>query len=220
MSIAVMVLGQSGTGKSTSLRNLDPSDTLLIQTVKKPLPFKAPNWQYYDKESAPKGNTFCTYNTESIIHLMRKTQRSIIVIDDAQYLLAREFLDRSSEKGFDKFTEIAVHFTNVLLAAAELDGDKRVYFLSHTEQTESGQIKAKTIGKMLDEKITVEGLLTIVMRTQVVNGNYVFSTRNNGSDTVKTPMGMFEAEQIPNDLAAVDAAICDYYDINSSSKSV
>ena len=96
-------------------------------------------------------------------------------------------------------------------AASMLPAHKRVYFLSHTDTDESGRTRAKTIGKLLNEKITVEGLLTIVLRTAVINGSYVFSTRNSGADTVKTPMDMFVDEHIPNDLAAVDAAIVAYY---------
>ena len=219
MSIAAMILGQSGTGKSTSLRNLDPANTLLIQTVKKPLPFKNSAWQYRSNEN-PSGNVFVSSDSTMVVKLMEKTQRQIIVVDDFQYLIAQEFMNRSHEKGYEKFTDMARHYYDVLMAASTQSDGKRVYLLSHTEQSESGQVKAKTIGKMLDEKITVEGLLTIVMRTSVINGNYLLNTRNNGSDTVKTPMGMFEDEQIPNDLAEVDAAICDYYDIISPSKAV
>jgi predicted ATP-dependent serine protease len=211
MSIATMILGESGTGKSTSLRNMKPAETLLIQSIKKPLPFRAKEWAYRDKEKAPAGNIFVLDDSEQIIHAMRKTQRKIIVLDDFQYILANEFMRRSSETGFTKFTEIGKHAWDILRAATELPDDVRVYILAHTETTESGKIKAKTIGKMLDEKITLEGMLTIVLRTAVVNGNYIFSTQNNGNDTVKSPMGLFESEHIDNDLAAVDKAIQDYY---------
>ena len=108
---------------------------------------------------------------------------------------------------------MAKHYFDVLTAAANLAPEKRVYLLSHTDMAESGQVKAKTIGKLLDEKITVEGLVTIVLRTHVINGQYVFSTHNSGQDTVKTPMGMFETEHIPNDLLEVDKAIVEYYSL-------
>ena len=147
---------------------------------------------------------------------MRKTQRPIIVIDDLQYLLATEFMDRAHEKGYDKFTEMARHYYDVLQAATTLPPEKRVYLLSHTDTSDTGQTKAKTIGKLLDEKITVEGLVTIVLRTHVINGQYVFSTKNNGADTVKSPLGLFDDEHIPNDLAAVDAAISTYYEISQA----
>jgi len=207
-----MVLGQSGTGKTTSLRNMNPADTLLIQVIAKPLPFRNAEW----KPVAEKGNVLIANSSESIIKAMRKTTRSVIVVDDLQYLLATEFMARAYEKGYEKFTEMALHYYNVLMAASALDDYKRVYLLSHTDTSDSGRIKAKTIGKMLDEKITVEGLLTIVFRTSVINGQYVFNTRNNGADTVKTPMGMFADEHIDNDLSAVDAAIVEYYGLKKS----
>lgn len=210
MSVATMILGQSGTGKSTSLRNMDPAQTLLIQVIAKPLPFKASSWKPVTKDG---GNIIVSSDSGAICQALRKTARPIIVIDDFQYLLATEFMARAHEKGYDKFTEMAKHYYDVLMTASSLALEKRVYMLSHTDTSESGQVKAKTIGKLLDEKITVEGLVTIVLRTHVINGQYVFSTRNSGSDTTKTPFGMFDEDHIPNDLAAVDAAIAAYYEI-------
>ena len=210
MSIATMILGTSGTGKSASLRNMNPADTLLIQTIPKPLPFRSNDW----KPVKDGGNVIVSALSETIISAMHKTSRPIVVIDDFQYLLAVEFMARASETGYGKFTEMAKHYFDVLTAAANLAPEKRVYLLSHTDMAESGQVKAKTIGKLLDEKITVEGLVTIVLRTHVINGQYVFSTHNNGQDTVKTPMGMFETEHIQNDLLEVDKAIVEYYGLN------
>ena len=102
------------------------------------------------------------------------------------------------------------------MAASQLPDHKRVYILGHTQEDENGRVKAKTIGKLLDEKITLEGLLTIVLRTTVINGQYLFTTKNSGLDTVKSPMGLFEADQIDNDLAAVDAAIFSYYGLQET----
>lgn len=212
MSIAVMVLGQSGTGKSTSLRNMNPAETLLIQVIPKPLPFRSKEWRLV-KDG---GNVIVANNAESICQAMRKTSRPIVIIDDLQYLLATEFMDRAHEKGYEKFTEMARHYYDVLTTATTLAPNKRVYLLSHTDTSEQGQVKAKTIGKLLDEKITVEGLVTIVLRTHVINGQYVFSTRNSGSDTVKTPMGLFADEHIENDLMAVDNAITEYYELSQA----
>lgn len=210
MSIAAMILGTSGTGKSTSLRNMNPAETLLIQVVKKPLPFKS-NW----KSVNDGGNIYQSDNWELIIRAMQKTTREIIVIDDLQYLLANEFMTRAHEKGYEKFTEMARHYFDVITAATNLPDYKRVYLLSHTDVSEQGQVKAKTIGKLLDEKITIEGLLTIVLRTHVINGQYVFSTKNNGSDTVKTPISLFDTDHIENDLMAVDKAIKEYYELKA-----
>jgi hypothetical protein len=207
-----MVLGQSGTGKSTSLRNMSPADTLLIQVIPKPLPFRSKDW----KSVKDGGNVIVSATSDAICAAMVKTSRPIIVVDDFQYLLATEFMERAHETGYAKFTEMARHYYDVLTTAANLPAHKRVYLLSHTDTSDTGQIKAKTIGKLLDEKITVEGLVTIVLRTHVINGQYVFSTRNNGSDTVKTPLGLFEEEHIPNDLMAVDKAITAYYDLSKA----
>ncbi len=212
MSIATMILGQSGTGKSTSLRNMKPAETLLIQVIPKPLPFRSKDW----KPVKDHGNIIVASQSGDIIQAMKRTTRPIIVVDDLQYLLATEFMERAHEKGYEKFTEMARHYYDVLTCATTLEPAKRVYLLSHTDTSDTGQTKAKTIGKLLDEKITVEGLVTIVLRTHVINGQYVFSTRNSGSDTVKTPLGLFEDEHIPNDLAAVDAAIASYYELSKA----
>lgn len=219
MSIATLILGKSGTGKSTSLRNLSPADTLLIQVIRKPLPFRSAGWTYFDKDARPTGNVFVTEDWRRIIDLMRKTKRKVIVIDDFQYLLANEFMRRTDEKGFDKFTDIAKHAWEVMSVASDLPEDVRVYLLSHVEENEStGAMKMKTIGKLLDEKITPEGLVTIVLRTTVEDGHYRFLTRNNGLDTTKSPMGLFDEDRIDNDLAQVDSAITAYYGIGQSAE--
>jgi hypothetical protein len=220
MSVACMVLGQSGTGKTTSLRNLNPAEVLLIQAVKKPLPFRATGWGPCTK-ATPDGAVIVTDNAHTIVGAMQRTHKPIIVIDDFQYILANEFMRRvldneTGNQAFAKYNEIARNAWDILMCAGKLPDSTRVYILAHTQQDESGHVKAKTIGKLLDEKITIEGLLTIVMRTAVINGQYVFSTKNNGLDTVKTPMGMFEPEHIENDLAMVDATVCDYYNLTLS----
>jgi len=217
MSIATMILGQSGTGKTASLRTLNPSDVLLIQAVKKPLSFRAKEWVPCTKGN-PEGSILVTDQAHVIVGAMTRTTKPIIVIDDFQYILANEFMRRvldneTGNQAFAKYNEIARNAWDILMTAGKLADSTRVYILAHTQEDESGRVKAKTIGKLLDEKITIEGLLTIVLRTAVINGQYLFSTQNNGSDTVKTPMGMFDDEHIPNDLAAVDAAICDYYQL-------
>lgn len=213
MSTAAFVLGESGTGKSTAMRNLDPAKTLLIQAIKKPLPFRSSGWAHLSKDG---GNMIVSDKSDTIIAAMRKTSRQVIVLDDYQYILANEFMRRTDERGYDKFTDIGRHAWDILCAASSLPDHVRVYVLSHTETNDSGRVKAKTIGRMLDEKITLEGMFSIVLRTCVINGQYLFSTRNNGQDTVKTPLGLFEAEHIENDLAAVDAAIVDYYQLQAT----
>lgn len=213
MSITTMILGESGTGKTASLRNMDPSNTALIQAVKKPLPFRSSEWQYFDKGNCRSGNMFLTDHAPTIINIIQKTRRKVIVIDDFQYIMANEFMRRTAERGFDKFTEIGKNAWDIINAAAALPDDVRVYILSHIETTEQGRTKIKTIGRMLDEKIALEGMVSIVLRTLVRDGEYLFSTRNNGSDTTKTPMGLFEPETISNDLKLVDEAIVAYYSL-------
>ena len=214
MSIATMILGESGTGKTTSLRNLDPASTLLIQTVSKPLPFRSKDWKPVVKGGS--GSIYVTDNSARMVEAMKRTSKDVIVVDDLQYLLANEFMRRVTDvevgnAAFAKYNEIARHAWDVLMAATSLADNKRVYFLSHTNTDDFGKTKIKTIGKLLDEKIVMEGLVSIVLRTVVQNGNYLFSTRNSGSDTVKSPLGLFDDELIDNDLAVVDAAIFNYY---------
>lgn len=220
MSIATMILGESGTGKSTSLRNLRPENTLLIQMVKKPLPFPSKGWNPATKEN-PSGSIFVTDQSRHIVAAMDRTAKDVIVIDDFQYLLANEFMRRvtDNEVGnsvFQKYNEIARHAWDVLMAATSLSETKRVYILSHTSTDDFGKTRIKTIGKLLDEKIVMEGLVTIVLRTIVQNGNYLFATKNSGSDTVKTPLGLFDSELIENDLHEVDAQILNYYGIQAA----
>lgn len=212
MSIATLILGESGTGKSTSLRNLDPAHTFLIQAVKKPLPFKAKGWKTR-QTLKDEGNVMQTDDAVLIEKLIRNSPHEVVVVDDFQYVMANEYMRRTDEKGYDKFVDIGKNAWNVLRAAADVAAHRRVYILAHTETDTFGRTKIKTIGKMLDEKITLEGMVTIVLRTQVRDGHYTFATQNNGSDTTKSPMGMFSEQFIENDLAAVDAAIFDYYDL-------
>lgn len=215
MSIATIILGESGTGKSSAMRHMDPAETLLIQAIRKPLPFKAKGWGSLTKEN-PSGNVLVSDNSDSIMVFMRKTKRPIIVIDDWQYILSNEYMRRSAETGYQKFTDIGVHAWNLLTLANNLAEHQRVYILAHTQQADDGSVRIKTIGKMLDEKITPEGMFSIVLRTAVVNSNYLFRTQNSGNDTVKSPIGLFDTDLIPNDLDIVDKAICDFYQVTTT----
>lgn len=217
MSISALILGESGTGKSTSLRNLDPAQTLLIQSIRKPLPFRSNDWRLV-KDG---GNIIVADKADAIIAAMRKTTRGVIVIDDFQYTMANEFMRRVTDQetgnsAFQKYNEIASAAWNIFMAASALADHKRVYFLSHSQTDDAGHSKIKTIGKLLDEKIVIEGLVTIVLNTVVQNGNYLFATRNNGANTTKSPLGLFDDELIENDLSAVDAAIFSYYGLKEA----
>lgn len=204
MAIPVMILGESGTGKSASLRNFKPDEVGIINVSGKPLPFK-------NQLKVFKSDMYFPIRKA----LLGNKELPAYVIDDAQYLMANEFMRRSDERGYDKFTEIAKNFWSLVqeVVAQQMPDDQIVYFLMHTDTADDGRVRAKTIGKMLNEKITLEGLFTIVLRTSVSDGVYTFRTVNSGSDTVKTPMGMFQTAEIDNDLKAVDTAIREYYNI-------
>lgn len=201
MSIMVMIYGQSGTGKSTSLRNFNNDDVAVINVSGKPFPFRN------DLKSA-KTNSY-----PNIMSGLPKITQPSIVIDDATYLMVDEFMSQAMIKGYDKYSMMAKNFNDLVEAARLLPDDKIVYFIGHSEQADDGREHFKTIGKMLDNYVTLEGKFTIVLKTLIKDGEYFFQTHNNGYDTVKSPMGMFESDLIPNDLKMVDEAIREYWNI-------
>lgn len=212
MSVATMILGKSGSGKSTSLRNLDPAHTLLIQCIKKPLPFKAKGWKVRESIKDA-GNVIHADDPALIEKLMKNSPHEIVVIDDYQAVMVNELMSRSSEKGYDKFTDIAKGVWNVFNTAGALAPGRRVYVLAHTQTDDMGNVSMKTVGKMVDQTLVPEGFFTIVLRTEIVNGNYMFSTQTNGQDCCKSPIGMFAEKHIENDLALVDEAIFNFYEL-------
>lgn len=203
MGTVVFILGRSGTGKSYSMRNFDPSELAIINVQGKVLPFKG----------GAKFTTKNTDNADEIISAMKAISNKVrvIVIDDFQYLMANEFMRRSNERGFDKFTDIAKNAWNVIDSIRLLPDNVIVYVMCHIDTGDDGVEKLKTIGKLLDEKIVLEGMSTIVLKTNVADGNYTFVTQNNGKDTVKSPFGMFPSRAIQNDLKYVDEKIRNYY---------
>ena len=204
MGIPILILGHSGSGKSTSLRNFRSGEISLINVIGKPLPFKG---RFV--------NTINSDKYEIIGDALATMKTKIAVIDDAQYLMANEFMRRAMERGYDKFTEIANNFwTLVNYVINELPFDTTVYFLMHIERDDAGNEKVKTIGKLLDEKITVEGMFTIVLKSIVKDGVYSFTTRSNGHDTVKSPLGMFPTYEIENDLKAVDNIVRAFWELD------
>ncbi|WP_241175603.1 ATP-binding protein [Serratia marcescens] len=210
MGIPVLILGDSGSGKSASMMKLNPDDGFLINPENKRLPFRSAGWKPRDFE-AKTGNVFFTdipADIVLIINFARRAGKKFVVVDDFQYVMGNQFMRRRSEKSFEKFTEIGGGAWDVIRA------DLIVYFLAHTEETPAGRVKMKTIGKMLDEKITVEGMFSIALRTGVTDGRYYFTTQSDGTDPVKSPIGLFDSFQIDNDLNAVDTAIREYYELN------
>lgn len=218
MSIAVMVLGESGSGKSRSMKHLDPETTMVIQPVRKPLPFKSANWKPFNKDN-PTGSVVVTDQYDLIKRCIlnaEKWGKKVIVIDDAQYIMVNESLRRSSETGFTKFTDMAKGYVDLVTTAANADNNVRVYFMTHIQTDDFGFARAKTVGKMIDSQICLEGLFSIVLRCQAKDGRHYFSTKTNGADPVKTPEEMFESGEIENDLASVDAGICDFYGLTEA----
>ena len=207
MALPVLILGESGTGKTTSLRNCPPDRFGLINVSKKPLPFR----------SALK-----PYNTDDygkIIGALKLAKAPSIVIDDSQYLMVNAFMRRSKEKGYDKYTDIAnTHWSLIDFIINSLPENMIVYLMSHTDRDQQGNEKAKTVGRMIDQYITLEGLFTIVLKTHVMDGKYTFLTHNSGFDTVKSPLGMFDTDEIDNDLLLVDNTIRDYYNLGGEAK--
>lgn len=212
MSIATLILGNSGSGKSTSLRNLDPTKTLLIQCLRKPLPFRTAGWKVRADKSG--GNIFQTDNPARIEKAMRASEHEVVVVDDYQAVMVNQLLSRTGETGYKKFEDIGKAAWDIFNAAGQLADHRRVYILAHTQTDDFGNVRMKTVGKMVDSTLVPEGYFTIVLRTQITNGIYQFSTQTNGQDCCKSPMGMFPDTLIDNDLSEVDRMICEFYGVN------
>jgi hypothetical protein len=199
MGIPVLILGESGSGKSTSMRNFEPDEIGIFNVASKPLPFR---------KKLPKVDN-ATYNT--IIKGLTEPKLKTYVIDDSQYLMAFEMFDKAKDVGYTKFTDIALHFKGLIdFVIKKTPADVIVYFMHHTEQTDTGKVKAKTSGKMLDNQLTLEGLFSIVLMAKTDGKRYYFETQSDGFSTCKSPLDMFERE-IDNDLKFVDKTIREYW---------
>lgn len=206
MGIPVLILGESGSGKSSSMRNFDINEVGIFNVASKPLPFRK-------KLNKVDGATY-----ELIQRALTNPKLKRYVIDDSQYLMAFELFDKAKIVGYGKFTDMALNFKNLIdHVIKNTPSDCIVYFLHHTQKTDLGT-KAKTVGKMLDDQLTVEGLFSIVLRTKYESGKYSFVTQTDGTDTVKSPMDMFERE-IDNDLKFVDDTIRDYWELKDKKES-
>jgi hypothetical protein len=205
MAIPVLIIGKSGSGKSTSLRNCTNNQEWgLINVLNKPLPFKG------------KIPQVVTDDYSVVMNTLAKSKAKSVVIDDAGYLITNYFMRNHSTKGagnaiFTMYNTLADNFWNLIEFIKTLPEDKIVYIIMHEDVNEFGDIKPKSIGKMLDEKICLEGMFTIVLRCIQENGKHLFVTQSDGGAVSKSPMGMFESLEIDNDLLMVDKAIRDYY---------
>ena len=203
-SVPVLLIGQSGSGKSTSLRNFTKDEVAVVNVLGKPLPFKsdikAPKCDDYDK----------------IISAIKQTKKKTIVIDDSNYLITNEFMENASVKGFDKYNILANGFFKFINAIKNIKGGKTVYLIMHEDTDENGNVKPKTIGKLLDDKVNIQGMFTVCIRSMFDNGNYIFRLKTNGQDCVKTPFGMFENDTMENDLKQFDKIVREYYDLDKT----
>lgn len=208
MGQLVFILGRSGTGKSYSMRNMDKDSYVVINVQGKILPFKG---------SGKVAMVNCDDSDDIVTYIKSYSKHfKTIVVDDFQYVMANEFMRRAMERGYDKFTEIARHAWDIAECVRSLPKEVIVYIMCHTDTDNEGIERLKTIGKLLDEKIVLEGMSTIVLKTNVSDGKYCFLTQNNGKDTTKSPAGMFPSYAIDNDLKYVDDKIRSYYEFKGA----
>lgn len=214
--IGVLLMGASGSGKSTSLRNLPPEETAIINITNKPMPFrKKENTTIVSlKDFLKQGEKEVAYDElyKRIIATIKATKKKIIVIDDSSYLMTFENFEKATNKGYDKFTTMAKNYYDLIKSAISCEDEKIVYIITHEEIDDVNQLyRPKTIGKMLSNQLVIEGLFSIVLRSLYKNGEYIFQTQSDGNSVAKSPIDMFENKEIPNDLFEVDKAIREYY---------
>jgi len=222
----ILILGESGTGKSRSMKHLDPTNTLLIQTLPKRLPFPmGDGWKYYEQDKnggGNGGNIIVTDNTDLICSLMGKTKKRIIIIDDVQFVMSNDLMRKVDIKGYDKFNEIARNIQQIMAKAASLGNDTRVYFMWHPDINDDGFVTTKTVGKLTEKINTPPGFFIVCLMTErIVDGqdvSYHFRTRPRANDPVKVPEGIFEDYYIPNDLELVDSRLCEMWQIERKGK--
>lgn len=224
----IAIVGESGSGKSTSLRNLDPKETFIISTTGKPLPFRGYRKKYQELKKVNGeyvGNYYISSNYSKILNMLKIINLKMpnikqIVVDDWQYMLSYEFVDRATEVGYTKFSELAQHAMEVLRYSEQMREDCKMIFLTHSDNVGdvmNPKYVIKTIGKLLAEKVTLEGMFTYVFFTKIVEGDdgkmeYKFLTNTDGECVAKTPMGMFSDMLVDNDLAEIIKAIDSYND--------
>lgn len=198
MAKLVLVIARSGTGKSSSLRNLKPEEAAVVLCSGKDLPFR------HDLK------TFVPGGYSDIYAIIEKSTKPMIIIDDANYLMSFEEMNRVNESGYGKFTQMASNMFKVFKAIIDKESDQVFYIMAHSDEDETGRLRFKTTGKMLSEKVVLEGLTNIVLTTDIVDGAFVFRTQTDGLG-VKAPLGMFDSPTIENDLKLVDTAIRKFY---------
>lgn len=220
MGIPVLVLGESGSGKSRALKNFKPGEVSVFNVAGKPLPFKNSlaciSINKAIKELKAKGKNITRY--DYIKSCMLKSKAKSFAVDDSQFLMAFDSFDKANELGYGKFTDMAVNMEKLVEFVIDtLPDDVIVYFLHHVELADNGKYKAKTIGKMLDNQLTLEGLFSIVLYCTADENHHYFMTQSKGISTAKSPEDMLP-EEMENDLKTVDDAIRDYWGLTKNNK--
>ncbi len=212
MSNLIVILGESGTGKSTSMRHLKPEETFVINVLNKPLPFRG----YKNIYNEDKSNYLESDNYAKIIAYLkaineRRPEIKTIIIDDFSFLMNNEFMRRCREKQFDKFTEMGANMFAIMEACKDFRSDLYCFLMCHTEKDHAGNIKPKTVGKMTGDYVGIAERVSIVLHTQIIDRQYKFLTQNDGVCMAKSPMGLFDDLYIENDLQFVKEKMNDYF---------
>jgi len=217
MSTAALILGESGTGKSTSIRNLDPSETFIVNVIGKPLPFKGALSKYTKlSPDGLTGNYYASDDTATIKRIInlvnaKRLDIKVLVIDDFGYTITNSFMRKANQKGYDRFIDIAKDMFDILDIVSNIREDLYCFVMMHTETDMQGKHKPKTVGKMIDQYICIEGKFTNCFSSTVIDGKYKFITNADGSHMSKTPMGMFDDLYIDNDLQYVKKQMHAYF---------
>lgn len=216
MSVASLILGESGRGKSSSMRNLEPTQTLLVQPIRKILPFERSNeWKVFNPDTKV-GNILLNDDPDVLYRVMTQTKKKIIIFDDYQFVILNEFMRRGQEKGFGKFTDIAHKSWQLMMKANDLPDDVTVYFMWHPDFADDGRMICKTAGKLLQDKIEPPSMFSICFIATKSEGKYLFQTQSNGDDPAKTPPNMFDGSYIDNDLKVIDDRIREYFKLGAA----
>lgn len=209
MAHKVLILGSSGAGKSTSIRNLNPDETFIIKAVEKQLPFKKSETLYNSENK----NIFTTQKINSVLSMLDRIEKNskvkTLIIDDFNYLLTFGYKEKAVEKGYQKFETLAFGIIDIFSKIDTMRNDLIVYVMAHTQKDQDGKLSMKTIGKFLDDKVVIEGLFSMVILALGSEGDYKFKV--NGIDPAKTPMEMFETDEIENDLTLINKTIKEYF---------
>lgn len=216
MSNAILIIGDSGSGKSTAIRNLPPEETFIINVMDKSLPFKGAKKNYI--RLSPDGLTGNYYSSDDSANILRvikmvnakRPEIKNLILDDFQYSLCAEFMRRASEKGYDKFTDIGKNAWQIIRDLITTREDLYCYVLSHSDTDPNGKVKCKTIGRMLDDKVVLEGLFSVVLHAMIIDGQYKFLTQGDSIHISKSPMGMFPTKLVDNDLATIKQYMTQY----------